>query len=151
MCSSEGRLFRAIIEGAELTVCENCSKFGDILKEIKVQEPVKVKGKTIISDDKEPETEVMDLLVEDCAEKIRKKRESLGLKQKDFAKRINEKESVVQKIESGHFEPSIDLARKIGSFLKIRLVEEYKEVHEKQAQTKSESFTIGDIIKTKDK
>jgi len=74
----------------------------------------------------------------------------LRLKQEEFAKKLNEKESLIQKIESGHFEPSIGLAKKIGRFLKIKLVEEYEEVHEKQVRSKTGSFTIGDIIKIKD-
>ena len=69
------------------------------------------------TESEEPETEVMDLLVEDYAEKIRKKRESLGINQKEFAKKLNEKESLIQKIEAGHFEPSIGLAKKIGKVL----------------------------------
>ena len=94
-----------------------------------------------------PETEAMEMVVNDYAERIRKKREHLRLKQEEFAKKMNEKESLIQKIESGHFEPSINLAKKIGRFLKIRLVEDYKESHEKQTKTKTNSFTIGDLIK----
>lgn len=147
MCGASGKLYKTIVEEAELSLCENCNRFGKVVSVVK-EDNTNVNSTKVYT---EPATEVMDILVDDYAEKIRKKRERLGLNQKEFAKKLNEKESVVQKIESGHFEPSIDLARKIGSFLKIRLIEEYKELHEKQAQTKSENFTIGDIIKTKEK
>ena len=147
MCGSNGKLYKAIIEDAELGVCHECSKFGKVTGVVE-----QIPDKTIQKDAKrEPESEVMDIIIDGYAEKIRKKRESLGLKQEEFAKKINEKESLVQKIESGHFEPSINLAKKIGRFLKIRLVEDYKESHEKQTKTKTDSFTIGDIIKTKKK
>jgi len=64
---------------------------------------------------------------------------------------MNEKESLIQKIESGHYEPSILLAKKIGRFLKIKLLEEHEEKHEKQSKSKTDSLTIGDFIKVKGK
>jgi len=145
MCGSSGKLFRAKVEGAELTVCQKCSKFGNILGVVKDLEE-----KEVIRLRKEPESENIEIIVQDYAEKIRKKRESLGLTQKDFAKKINEKESLIQKIESGNFKLSIALAKKIEKFLKLRLIEEYEEKHETQKHTKSEGLTIGDFIKGKD-
>ena len=145
MCGSEGKLYKTIIEDAQLNVCHECSKFG------KVTGIVEQKQANEITSKAEIQTEVMEIIVEDYAEKIRKKRESLGLKQEEFAKKISEKESLVQKIESGHLEPSIGLAKKIGRFLKIKLTEEHEETHEKQATTKTDSFTIGDFIKIKNK
>jgi len=147
MCSAEGKLFKAIVEDAQLNVCQACSKFGKVISVVK-QEENKIAPKT---SNIEPQPEVKEMLVENYAEKIRGKREALGLKQKDFAKKINEKESLMQKIESGHFEPSIELAERIGKFLNIRLVEEYKEEHESQPKSKTNSFTIGDFIKVKQK
>ena len=145
MCGSIGKLYKTIVEDAQLNVCHECSKLGKVIDVVK-QEDVKV-GRSR-NDYSQPET--MQIIVDDYAKKIREKRESLGLKQKDFAKKINEKESLIQKIESNHFEPSIVLAKKIGSFLKIKLVEEYEESHEKQVSSKTGAFTIGDIIKIKD-
>jgi putative transcription factor len=144
MCGAPGKLFKAIVEGAHFKVCHECSKFGKVTG---IVEQAQVNKQTT----KEHETEVMEILVGDYAEKIRKGRESLGLKQEGFAKKISEKESIVQKIESGNFEPPIGLAKKIGNFLKIKLIEEYEETHEKRSKTKTNSFTIGDMIKIKDK
>ena len=146
MCGSSGKLFRAKVEGAELTVCQKCSKFGNILGVVKGQEEKKE-----IKLRKEPESESIEMIVQDYAEKIRKKREALGLTQKEFAKKINEKESLIQKIESGNFEPSIALAKKIEKFLKLILIEEYKETEEKVRHSKVDSFTIGDLMKIKEK
>jgi len=144
MCGSVGKLYEAIIEDAELKVCHECSKFGKVIGIVKQEEPNKTKSE-------EPKTEIMNIVVDDYAEKIRKKRESLGLNQKEFAKKISEKESLIQKIESGHFDPSIGLAKKISGLLKIKLIEEYEEKHEPQSRTKTDAFTIGDLIKTKSK
>ena len=147
MCGSEGRLYKTIIEDAELSVCNECNKFGKVIGVIEQ----KVNDMPSKDKNEEPKIKIMDMVIQDYAEKIRKKRESLGLKQEEFAKKINEKGSLIQKIESGHFEPSIGLAKKIANFLKIRLVEEYGEKHEKQAHSKTDSFTIGDFIKMKEK
>lgn len=143
MCGSEGKLYKTVIEDAQLTVCSECSKFGKVTGIVE-QTPGKIAAK---AKSEEPEAELMEILVDNYAEKIREKRESLGLKQEEFAKKVNEKASLMQKIESGHFEPSIALAKKIGRFIKIRLIEDYRENHEKQAKTKTNSFTIGDLIK----
>ena len=149
MCGSEGKMYKTIIESAQLNVCHECSKFGKVIGIVKQEEIDKVTAKA--KDNAEPQKEIMEIIVEDCAEKIKKKREQLGLKQEEFAKKINEKESLIQNIESGHYEPSIGLAKKIQGFLKIKLIEEHEELHERQKATKTDTFTIGDIIKIKKK
>lgn len=144
MCGSIGKLYKTIVEDAQLNVCHECSKLGKVIDVIK-QDNMKIE----VPRNEYSQPETMQIIVNDYAEKIKRKRESLGLKQEDFAKKINEKESLIQKIESGHFEPSIVLAKKIGNFLKIKLIEDYQEEQEKQTKTKTGSFTIGDFIKIK--
>ena len=150
MCGAQGKLYRTIVEGAELSLCQECSSFGKVIGiiEQKIESRQAPKKNANIE---HAQPELMDILVDGYAQKIREKRQSLGLSQEDFAKKINEKESLVQKIESGHFEPPIGLAKKIGSFLKIKLVEEYEEKHEKLSHSRNDSFTIGDFIKVKEK
>ena len=147
MCGNPGKLFKTIVEGTELSVCQECSRFGKVVGIVKQS----TAGKMQETKSKEPETELIELLVEDYAERIRKKRESLGLNQEEFAKKLNEKESLIQKIESGHFEPSIGLAKRIGKILQLRLVDEYEEKHTGQKGSKTDAFTIGDFIKIKEK
>ena len=144
MCGSIGKLYKTIVEDAQLNVCHECSKLGKVIGVIK-QDNIKIE----VPRNEYSQPETMQIIVNDYAEKIKRKRESLGLKQEDFAKKINEKESLIQKIESGHFEPSIVLAKKIGNFLKIKLIEDYQEEQEKQTKTKTGPFTIGDFIKIK--
>ena len=43
MCGSEGNLYRTTIEGTEMSVCSECSKFGEILGPIR--EEVKIEKK----------------------------------------------------------------------------------------------------------
>jgi putative transcription factor len=146
MCGSEKKLFKADIEGSILNVCKSCSRFGKVISEIK--EPEKIKPKKIIIESG-PEPEIIEMIVDDFAEKIRNKREKLGLKQEDFAKIISEKESVIHKLETGEFQPSLELVKKLEKALKIKLIEEYEEKHKKTAKISSGPTTIGDLIKIK--
>lgn len=146
MCGSETNLVRAMIEGSEMIVCRDCSKFGKVLGPVRAAvEESKEKSQIV----EEPERDVINILVSDFGARIRKKREELGMKQEDFARKISEKESLVHKIETREFEPSIDTARKLEKILGIKLVEEYEEVHEKKKFDADEEVTIGDLIKIK--
>ncbi|MEK6949694.1 MAG: multiprotein bridging factor aMBF1 [Nanoarchaeota archaeon] len=145
MCGDNGKLYKVIVEGAELALCKECSKFGKVMGAIQ-QDELHLAKKAI----KEAQPENIQLLVEDYAEKIKRKREQLGLSQKELAERLNEKESVLQKIESGHFEPPIDTAKKIEKLLNIKIIEEREEKYEdKGPKARTETFTIGDFIKIK--
>ncbi len=151
LCGSQQEdILRAIIEGTELNVCSKCARYGEVIgKAERVQEPVPRAQK---KHGQKKEKEITLVIVPDFAKRIKKKREDLGIKQKDFAKRIAEKESLVHNIETGNFEPSIDLAAKIERFLKIKLIEEYEEEHAaKRPRESGEGLTIGDLIKVKDK
>ena len=95
------------------------------------------------------ERQIIETIVPGYGRIIKKKREELGLKQEDFARKINEKVSLIHNIESEHFEPSINLARKIERFLKIKLVEQFEEQLSGKSKklTSTDEMTIGDIIK----
>ena len=147
MCGSEERLFKTNIEGTILNVCKTCAKFGKIISEIKPVE--KVKPKKIVITEQEPEPEIIQMVADNFAEKIRAKREKLGLKQEDFAKKISEKESIIHKLETGEFKPGLELAKKLEKALNIKLIEEYEEKHKKAPIISSGPTTIGDLIKIK--
>ena len=125
MCGSEGGLFRVSIEEAILNVCNKCSKYGKVLSKVKIMAPSEKKKeqKKLEKAKLQPGKEIIFVIVPNYSTKIKKKRERLGLKQKDFAKLINERESLVSKLEKGSVEPSIKLARKLERSLKIKLVE----------------------------
>lgn len=143
LCGAEGELFRAKVEGTELTVCRNCGKFGKIFEPVRERKDIPEKK----ADKKEAAEEPLEMVVGDFSKIIREKREGLGLSQKDFAKKINEKESFLHKMETGELKPSIDTSRKLEKILGIKLVEEYKEEHDKRTNLKSDVFTIGDFVK----
>lgn len=140
------RLSRTLIEGVELHVCSACSKFGKVLAPVKRYTP---KEHHKMMQKMEEKEEKVDLLAEGYADIIKKRRESMGLTQKDFANKINEKESTIHKIEIGALEPSLYLAKKLEKALGVKLIEEYEEMHETLKSKKGEGFTLGDFIRIK--
>lgn len=141
-------LYKALIEDVELNACSKCSKFGKVLGQIKkpITSKIKQPKKQITT---LPEEEKIELLVENYSEIIKKRREALHLTQKEFAKKINEKESIIHKIEIGSLVPPLELARKLEKFLGIKLIEKYEERHESAKKQRPEGFTLGDFIKLK--
>ena len=143
LCGKEGTLFNAIVEGSRLTVCEKCGSYGKILK--KIMPAAAIMPKKAVVEKKE----IVEHVVHDFSSKIKKARATLGMTQEEFAKKIAEKESILHKMESGSFEPSIPLARKIGKLLKLKLVETVEEEPVKITKGKSTGLTIGDMLKFK--
>ena len=136
-------LSRALIESVELNVCSGCAKFGKVIGPLR---------NPVIKNHPNPvqKEEKIELLVEDYHDLVKKKRESMGLSQKDFALKVNEKDSTIHKIETGILEPPIALAKKLERFLGIKLLEEHQETHASIIKKKSEEgFTLGDFIKIK--
>ena len=150
MCGGEEVSYRAEVEGTTLNVCEKCAKFGKIVSRLK--EPVKEKPRKQEfrrNEKVEEEKNVIYMVGSEFASKIRKAREKRGLNQEDFAKKISEKESIVHKLETGEFTPSLKLARKLEVLLGIKIIESYEEEKNQQVKGETEELTIGDVLKIK--
>ncbi len=138
ICGEDRDLVKAIIEGSLLDVCNNCAKFGNtiVVKQLKKEEkPVK-----------KMTSEIINIINPDYPSLIKNAREKLGLKQQDLALKLNEKESIIHKLETGSLQPTIILARKLEKTLNINLVEIYQESHE-TLNIKDDKITIGDLLK----
>ena len=144
----EENLARALIEGVELEVCSACSRFGKIISPVRRLSP-KEQHKRFQKKVESQNEEKIELLVENYADIIKRKRESMGLTQKDFANKINEKESTIHKIESGTLEPQLSLSKKLEKALGVKIIEDYEEKHEALKRKKEEGFTLGDFIMAK--
>lgn len=148
MCGKESLLLKTKIEGTELMVCGSCASFGKVLQkpaEIKESRP---KPKKFVENKIE---EVIEIISGDYSKRIRDARNWMGLTQKEFAKKLSEKESLIQKMESNHLMPTLDLAKKIEKTCNIKLIENYKEKKESaKINFKDKSLTIGDLIDLKD-
>jgi len=143
MCGKDANLVVAIVENVKMKVCRECGRFGNVLKQ--VVEPVAEKKKEKRLERKEEET--VEIIVPDFPKKIRKAREKSGLDQKDFAKKVGLKESIIHKIETGHYTPSIDIAKKLEKILNISLISEYTEEKKEYKAGDSEGLTLADFIK----
>jgi len=141
MCGSEDSLVKAEIEKTVLTVCTECSKYGTILK--RAPEQRKVQHTYTL-----PGADSTEVLIDNFSEVIKKKRESMNITQEELAKKINEKVSLIHKMETGNFEPSEKLTKKLESFLSLKLIDSSPE-NVQMDKTKSSSYTLGDFIKVK--
>ena len=150
----------AVIEGARLIVCVECSKHGRIVTQDEYAPKTKPLGKPsaqipVMTQKKKPEikVEITQEIIEDYTSKIRQAREKLGLTHEELAKRINEKTSVIGKLETGKIQPSNILATKLEHALKIKLLTPITE--EKAAtltpKATNREVTLGDLIQLNNK
>jgi putative transcription factor len=133
VCGSDATR-KAKIEGTIVDVCDKCVRFGDEVREVEFRKPKKV---TVIE-----ETE--QVLAKDFSKSIRKAREDKKLTQEDFAKKLNEKVSIIKRIEEG-WQPSDRLVKKIEKFFNIKLKEDAVQLA-KEKRTTKKKLTIGDVV-----
>jgi len=151
---------RVIIEGAKLTVCTECSKHGKATWEepakpkvvpqmqagigfgAPIRGPIQIRKRVIIA-----RVDVSQELVEGYAEIIREAREKLSLSTEDLGKKINEKESVLKKIEARKMAPTDQLISKLEHTLKVKLLVPVAEEKTPVPKAASHEFTLGDAIK----
>lgn len=88
--------------------------------------------------------------VEDFTKLIRKAREQRGMAQKDVARQLHERTSVITKVESGKMAPTISLVRKLERLFKLTLLEEAESV-DLSPGTSQSSATLGDVVQIKRK
>lgn len=138
MCGKEGGNIPTIVEGITLNLCKNCSKHGKVLSKPRKKEQ-RIESRR---------EEMIENLAEGYGKKIREAREKNGLTQKEMALQINEKESILQKIENEQFKPTIGKAKKLEKVLKIKLLDSEVETPKYEKTKTTGALTIGDLIKT---
>ena len=89
----------------------------------------------------------MDTVATDYDERIRNARERAGLSQEELAKQLNEKASVIRKLEHGDILPSDDVQRKLERALDISLVEGEEADDSEWSSDSPGSMTLGDVVK----
>jgi putative transcription factor len=155
-----GKPYTAIIEGARLTVCGECAKHGKIIYEqpqrqqasMIQRKPTPLRTRpTARKPPETPPAETGTELVEGYQAKIRQAREKLGLSHEDLGKRINEKVSLLRKIETGKMKPNNQLATRLEHTLTIKLIvpatdEKLKVPQTKITKTPSREVTLGDLL-----
>ncbi len=160
-----GRGQKVIIEGAKMTVCDNCAQFGTKITKRLIKSktssissyPIEKSTKTPIStaQPKIKASEIEDELeiVPDFAEKIKNARTTKNLNQDKFAQKLNEKPSLIRRIESGKVKPTMKLAKKIEKFYGISLIKESDQevVDTKKYMKRVGGTSLGDIAFIKKK
>jgi putative transcription factor len=92
----------------------------------------------------------MDEVATDYDERIRAAREQQGLSQEDLASQLNEKASVIRKLERGDILPSDDVQKKLEKKLGISLTEGSSDEEADWSGGSSTTTTLGDVVKRKD-
>lgn len=137
MCGKEEPLSKFKVEGSQLNLCKNCAKYGT-----KVEDPLR-----IIKKQASYASESTEMVLPDFVNIIKQKRQSIKMTIEELAKKLSEKESVIQGIEKGR-SPSISLAKKIEKLLNISLVKKYTESHQ-EIKVETQQATIGNMIRFK--
>jgi len=155
LCGKDTPRARTVsIEGSVLSVCMDCARFGsEVAGPIRVRRP----GNPVVAQRIERRTRRMterdvysapatEELVEDFGERIRKAREARGWKQTDLGAKINERASVIAKLESRTMVPSDAMIPKLERTLGIRLREKVEPVSVKK-HTGPAPVTLGDLVR----
>ncbi len=180
MCGAETQAPKTIkVEGAKLDVCSNCTDFGTEVKTPGSTSSTSTKystgsgsssdssGSTSRSTTGEsssggrtgggpPRSDMfdeMDELAPDYDDRIRRAREEAGLSQSDLANELNEKASLIRKLERGETLPSDGVQSKLERFLDVTLTGEAASPSDEsdwEGGSSTGSYTLGDVVKRKD-
>ena len=172
MCGSEtSSPNRVKVEGAELDVCDDCTDFGTEVKQ-QSSSSASTKYSTSSSGSSSSSSgsssgsssssggssqrrrdmfDEMDEIAQDYDETVRSARESAGLSQEDLARKLNEKASLIRKIERGDTLPSDDVQRKLESALDVDLsAGGTTDESEWSSGSSTGEYTLGDVVERKD-
>ncbi len=177
MCGTEtSSPNRVKIEGAELDVCDECTDFGTEVQTQDASGSTSTKYSTSSSSSGsaggtsggtsasgggggssgggrsrgQDMFDDIDELAQDYDERIRGGRESAGLSQEDLAKSLNEKASLIRKLEHGDTLPSDEVQSKLEKELDIDLSGGGADDTEWEGGSSSGEYTLGDMVERKD-
>ncbi len=133
------RLYDTVVEGARLSVCEECKKFG------KESYSIPKKFKKIESDNEKTQDIIENIIDENYNKYLVEYREKNKLRQEDMAKLLGIKESLYKAIENKKVVPDINLAKKIEKLLGIKIIN--REVLSEKGGREELKVKVADIIK----
>lgn len=159
ICGEEiyGKGLDIVIDGAKLKVCSECAHHGIAASQIPTQKqkireversgttpqlrphPSIIRDKKVVNDDLE--------VVENFSSLIRKSREQMHFTHMDLSRKVGEKISILQKLETGKILPDQALARKLEYTLKIKLLQASSKISTNEDFAKKPSdLTLGDVV-----
>ena len=155
LCGKDITFCRKVtIEGVQLEVCSECAKFG---VEAKKEEPKEQGPRPMVArrlEFRERRGKPKDVyesggkeeLTDDYGVRIRNARSTRGMTLKDLAMKINERATVLSKVEAGQMTPDDKVVKKLEKELGIKLKEKVADVLAGK-ESKSASLSLADLIK----
>ncbi|MEW5937295.1 MAG: multiprotein bridging factor aMBF1 [Candidatus Thermoplasmatota archaeon] len=154
LCGKDVSRLRPVrIEGSVLSVCTACVRFGEGVKieGRKESAPSPVATRLEMRERRMRERDIYEHeeydLVPDFPALVRKRREGLGLSQEDLGRKLNERKSVIQKLEAGDIHPDDKLVAKLEKVLGISLREKRALGRVQSAPREDRGLTLGDLIR----
>ena len=169
MCGAEKpSLTTTKVEGAELQLCDDCKGFGT---EVRTESSGSSSTKYSTSSSSGTSSNAsgssgsssssssrrrrdmfddMEELAADYDQRIRDAREGTGMSQEDLANELNEKASLIRKLERGDILPSDSVQKKLERELDISLTEGSDDGDAEWEGGGSTTTTLGDVVKRKD-
>jgi putative transcription factor len=166
MCGKEVPSLTTVrIEGAEIDVCDDCVEFGT---EVRTESTSSTSTKYSTSESESSSSSTstqsssssesrrdmfdeMEEIAQDYDQRIRNAREAVDLTQEELANQLNEKASLIQKLEHGDVLPSDNIQSKLERKLDISLAESAQsDDSEWEGSSSAGSYTLGDVVKRKD-
>jgi len=163
---------RVKVEGAELDVCDECTDFGTAVDTGDSGATTSTKYSTDSSSSSSAGGssstttttsggggggrstdmfEDIDEVAQDYDQRIREAREAAGLSQEELAKQLNEKASLIRKLEHGDTLPSDEVQRELEGALDIDLSAGAAGGEgEWESDTTAGEYTLGDVVERKD-
>jgi putative transcription factor len=155
VCGEEiqGEPQRRVIEGAKMVVCGRCASFGSgdwsPSRPTRPRRRLRRSTPTVRRKSDVEQAEELEV-VEDYGNKIKRARQKAGMKVEDLARKIQEKESLIKKMEKEDFEPTPRLAEKLKRVLNIELMERVETTSGPVITQPRGPRTLGDLIKIKE-
>ncbi len=153
MCGKEMPFLRSVkVDETLLNLCPDCAKFGEEVQrpqprsEPQAPRPAPAPRRT---GERDVFERMVNVLVEDYPKRIQKARGRMGLNQEDLGKRINERKSIIQKLESGDIRPDNKLIKKLEKSLDITLTESMEAPKQTSRTMPSRGMTLADLIQMK--
>lgn len=138
MCGRSGASVKAMVEGVEMRLCNECKRHGTVLATPK---PVRM-------EEKRPERGGLTKEVRpDLPTILKKHRKKTGQTQEEFASLLNVKSSTYGHWESGSTQPGFAEAQKLERTLGMPVLVYRKVDDAPQGQNDERGLTIGDILK----
>lgn len=146
LCGNETTsLTKVKIEGAEVKTCDSCAQMGEEVntgtskpRKKKTESKSRTRGRDT------------DTLAPDYGDRVRVAREEKKLSLAEVSDDLNEKESVIRKVENQDLKPEKSLASKLSRKFGVDLYVNPEVSNVDDSTSDSRSATLGDVAEVKD-